>query len=164
MTAAYVLRLQRAPVRRWAHVAIFPLLLALGIGKLVQVLGGDGQGVAADLPWATSFAGEGPWGSLGPEIASHPAQVYEGIATLVLLLVMAALAGRGAFRSLDGSAFIVGLGLWALLRAVAAAFWRDAAALGPLKAEQAIALSVAALCGLLLLARRIRAARRRGAR
>jgi phosphatidylglycerol:prolipoprotein diacylglycerol transferase len=156
LTAAYVLRLLGAPVGRWAGVAVFPLLLVLGAGKLVLVLGGDGQGIPADLPWATSYGGDGPWGSLGPEIPAHPAQVYEGLATLLLLLVMIVLVRRGMVTTAGGSALLVGLGLWGVLRALVAVTWRDALALGPLKAEQVIALTVAAACGVFLLAGRRR--------
>jgi phosphatidylglycerol:prolipoprotein diacylglycerol transferase len=153
VTAGYVLRLLGAPIGRWAHVAIFPLLLALGAGKLVQVLGGDGQGLPTDAPWATLYAGDGPWGSLGSEIASHPSQVYEGIAVLVLLQVMTVLYARGVFRTPDGSAMLVGLFLWALIRFAVAFTWRDAPVVGPLRVEQLIALTLAAGCGAILVAR-----------
>jgi prolipoprotein diacylglyceryltransferase len=132
-------------------VAVFPLLLALGAGKLAQVLGGDGQGLPTDLAWATAYAGDGPWGSLAPDVPSHPAQVYEGIATLLLLQVMAVLAARGALRAGDGSALLVGLGLWALLRAGVATTWRDAPVVGPLVVEQLVALGLATACGVILL-------------
>lgn len=144
LTAAYVLRLLNASVGRWAHVAAFPLLLALGVGKLVSALGGDGQGAPTDLPWATAYAGDGPWGSLAPEIASHPAQVYEGILVLLVLLLMALLVARGAFRRADGTAMLAALLLWSIVRAVVAATWRDVPVLGPLRVEQLIAMAVAA--------------------
>jgi phosphatidylglycerol:prolipoprotein diacylglycerol transferase len=163
LSAVYVLVLLGAPVGRWAHVAIFPLLLALGAGKLVQVLGGDGQGLPSDAPWATLYVGDGPWGSLGPEIASHPAQVYEGIATLLLLQLMTVLAARGVFRAMDGVTLLVGLGLWSVVRAVVAIFWRDAPVAGPLKVEQLLALAVGGVCAAVLLARRIVLARRSAA-
>jgi len=150
LTAAYVLRLLDAPVGRWAHVSVFPLLLALGGGKLSQVLGGDGQGLPSDLPWATVYVAEGPWGSLAPALASHPAQVYEGIITLVILQVMTVLVGLGLFRRKDGAALLVGVAAWAVARAVVATTWRDATVLGSLRAEQLIALAVAAGCILLL--------------
>jgi prolipoprotein diacylglyceryltransferase len=154
--AAYVLHLLAAPIDRWAHVAAYPLLLALGAGKLVQALGGDGQGLPTDLPWATLYSGDGPWGSLGADIASHPAQLYEGIATLLLLQFLTFAGMRGAFRRLDGSALLVGLALWALVRAVVATTWRDAPVMGPLRAEQLMALGLAAVCVLLLVVRRVR--------
>jgi prolipoprotein diacylglyceryltransferase len=154
LSAGYVLQLLGAPLGRWAHVAIFPLLLALGTGKLVQVLGGDGQGSPTDLPWGTLYAGDGPWGSLGPDIASHPAQVYEGIAVLLLLQLMTVAVARGAFRASDGSALLVGLGLWAAIRAVVAFTWRDEPILGPFRVEQLLALGLAAGCAAILVARR----------
>lgn len=153
LTAAYVLRLLGAPVGPWAHVAAFPLLLALGAGKIVQVLGGDGQGLASDAAWATVYRGDGPWGSLVPEMPSHPAQVYEGFLVLLVLQVITLAAARGAFRSADGSVLLVGLGLWALVRAAVASWWRDLPVAGPLRAEQLLALAVAAACLLILVVR-----------
>ena len=156
LTAAYVLDRLGAPVGRWAHVAIFPLLLGLGAGKIVGVLGADGQGAPSDLPWATVYVADGPWGSLAPEIASHASQAYEGIATLLVLQVMTILVALGVFRQPSGRAFLVGLTLWSLVRAGVATTWRDAPVVGPLLAGQLIALAVAAACVGLLLARRPR--------
>ena len=44
LTGIYVAALLDAPVGRWLHVAIAPLLLVLGLGKAAQALGGSGQG------------------------------------------------------------------------------------------------------------------------
>ena len=109
LTAAYLLRLLGAPVGRWAHVAVFPLLLALGAGKCAEVLAANGQGLPSEVAWATLYKGDGPWGSLVPEMPSHPAQLYEGLLVLLLLQLMAILAARGAFRSVDGTALFAGL-------------------------------------------------------
>ncbi len=153
LTAAYVLRLLGAPLGRWAHVATFPLLLALGAGKLAQVLGGDGQGLPTDAAWATLYRGDGPWGSLIPEITAHPSQLYEGFAALLVLQLMTIAAARGAFPKADGSALLVGIAAWSLMRAAVASTWRDAPVLGPLLAEQVIALTVALGCVLIAVAR-----------
>src|SRR6266542_3156338 len=48
LTAAYVGWLIGAPLKRWLDVAIVPLLLAIGLGKLANVLGGAGQGAIID--------------------------------------------------------------------------------------------------------------------
>jgi len=146
VTATYVLRLVGAPVGRWAHVVTFPLLLALGAGKIVGVLGGDGQGAPTDAPWATLYASDGPWGSLAPEVLSHPSQLYEGAATLLVLQLMTILVARGVIRRPDGTALVVGLALWAAVRLIVATTWRDAPVLGPLLAEQLIALAMIAGC------------------
>ena len=81
LTGIYVAALLDAPVGRWLHVAIVPLLLVLGLGKAAQALGGSGQGTAADLAWATAYLPPGPWGSPGAEIPAHPAQLYEAATT-----------------------------------------------------------------------------------
>ncbi len=151
LTGAYVARLLDAPVRRWLHVATVPTLLALGLGKLAMALGGTGQGVPSDLPWATAYDGPGPWGSLGPAVPSHPAQVYEALAIGAVLVAILVLGRGDRWRAADGWRFFLALASWAVGRALIAGSWRDPAVVGPLRAGQIVDLAVAALCiGLLL--------------
>jgi len=143
LTAVYVAALLDAPVGRWLHVAIAPLLLVLALGKAAQVLGGSGQGEAAAGAWATAYAPPGPWGSPGAEIPAHPAQLYEAAMTAAVLLFVVALARLTPLRRPDGRLYAVGGGLWALGRGFVASNWRDAHVLGPLNAEQLISLVAA---------------------
>jgi prolipoprotein diacylglyceryltransferase len=145
LTAWYVARLLGAPSGPWAHVVALPVLFALGAGKLTMVLGGAGQGQPTDAPWATAFLGPGPWSSLAPALPSHPSQAYEGIGTLVILVVVVlvlATTGRTSGRP-DGRLLCLGLGAWALVRAAAALSWRDPTVIGPLDAGSIIALGIA---------------------
>ncbi|HSO28723.1 MAG TPA: prolipoprotein diacylglyceryl transferase family protein [Candidatus Sulfomarinibacteraceae bacterium] len=141
-------RLVDAPAGRWVHAATIPALLALAAGKLAGVLAGEGQGIPSDLPWATAFTGAGPWASLAPDVPSHPSQVYEAIATTLVLLVIGIALRLGAFRRRDGSAFLAAISLWAIGRSVVAVTWRDAAVQGPLNAEQLILLGMVVACGM----------------
>ena len=145
LTAAVIARVLGAPVARWLHAAALPLMCVLAAGKLIGVLGGTGQGLPSDLPWATAYSGPGPWGSLAAEIGSHPSQVYE--AALVTLaiggLVVASRLEVVARR--DGAAMFVALGLWAIARFLVGFTWRDTAVLGPLRTEQLLALVVLAI-------------------
>ncbi|HET7027033.1 MAG TPA: prolipoprotein diacylglyceryl transferase family protein [Candidatus Limnocylindrales bacterium] len=131
--------------RRWAHVAAVPLFLALGIGKLALALGGTGQGAPSDVAWATAYDGPGPWGSLAPAVASHPAQLYEAAGSFVIVVVLVALAAGGAFDRRDGRLLALGVVLWAILRAGVAVVWRDAPVLGLVRAEQLLSLAPLAL-------------------
>jgi phosphatidylglycerol---prolipoprotein diacylglyceryl transferase len=144
LAGIYAARLMEQPVGRWLHVAALPLLLATCGGKLAQALGGNGQGQPSDVAWATSYVGPGPWGSLGPDIPSHPAQLYEAALTAVAVLVLVALLSAGAFARRDGRVFVVALGGWAVARFVAAAFWRDGQVLGPLRADQLLTVAILA--------------------
>ncbi|HXG40927.1 MAG TPA: prolipoprotein diacylglyceryl transferase family protein [Candidatus Limnocylindrales bacterium] len=158
-TAAPIARLFEAPVGRWLHVAALPLLVAIGGGKLAMALSGDGQGLPADVPWATRYSGPGPWESLGPAIPSHPAQIYEGLGTLVLAGLLGVAVAAGAFGNRDGRLFWVALAGWATVRLVAAATWRDPAVVAGLRVDQLLSLglvglSLAALVGLVRRARR----------
>jgi phosphatidylglycerol---prolipoprotein diacylglyceryl transferase len=133
-----------APLGRWLHAITVPLLAVLALGKLTSVLGGDGQGLPADLPWATAYLGWGPWGSLAPSIPSHPAAAYEALVTGVILIAVVAMDRRGWFRALDGRAFLVALALWAGGRVLVAAVWRDPVVNGPFRADQLLSLAIIA--------------------
>ena len=147
LTGIYVGALLDAPVGRWLHVAIRPLLLVLALGKAAEVLGGAGQGsiVPDGGVLATAFAGTGPWGSPGAGLPAIPAQLLEGAMAAGVLLLVTLLGWRSGLRRADGRLFAVGLAAWALGRALVAATWRDDTVLGPLKAEQLVCLGVAAI-------------------
>ena len=145
LTASIVARMLGAPVGRWLHAVILPLLFALGAGKLAMVLGGSGQGLPFDGAWATAYVSPGPWGSLAPALPSHPAQVYEAVTTLVVLLVVMAAMALGVFEQRTGRVFLLGIGLWAIGRSIAALVWRDPDVVGTLNADQVLTLAFAAV-------------------
>jgi len=144
VTASIVAGLLGAPVGRWMHALVLPLLLGIAAGKAAMVLGGSGQGLPFDGSWALAFRGPGPWGSLAPELPSHPSQLYEAAATAGVLLVMTAVLATGAFSRRNGGAFLLGLALWAGARAAVAATWRDPAVVGPLNMDQLISIVIVA--------------------
>jgi len=131
------------PVGRWMHLVVLPVLFVLGAGKLAMLLGGAGQGQPAALPWATSFLGPGPWASLAPALPSHPAQAYEGFATLALALVLGVVLALRSGAARDGRILLLALALWALVRAAVTLSWRDPAVVWELNAGTLIALGVA---------------------
>jgi prolipoprotein diacylglyceryltransferase len=148
LTGAYVGKLLGAPVGRWAHTLALPLLVALGAGKLAMAVGGSGQGAPLDAVWSTAYLGPGPWGSLAPELPSHPAQLYEGFASLVLALTMlvggvGGVGGVGAGSSANhGQLLLVVVGAWAAVRTVVSVTWRDPAVFGPLPAGGVLAAGI----------------------
>lgn len=146
ITGGLVAALVEGGVGRWFHIATLPTLSVLAAGKLAMVFGGSGQGQPFDGDLATAYIGPGPWGSLAPDMPSHPSQIYEGLATLVILIVMLGLLAIPAVRRPDGRSFLIGLALWSIVRAVVASTWRDATVLGPLRAEQVIDLAIVAGC------------------
>ena len=146
LTGGIVAALLDGTVGRWLHIAALPVLVAIGSGKLAMVLGGRGQGVPSDADWATTYLGAGPWGSLAPELPSVPSQALEGLATMVvMLLVMGVLAVPGLRRP-DGRVFLAGFGLWALARLIVSSTWRDPVVAGPFRAEQLIDLGIVVGC------------------
>jgi phosphatidylglycerol:prolipoprotein diacylglycerol transferase len=141
----------------WLRVATFPMLVALAAGKLAMVLGGSGQGMPTSAEPATAYVGPGPWGSLGPAIPSIPAQALEGLVTILVLIAIAVASLLPRLRRSDGRLFLLALAGWAVGRAIVASTWRDPVVVGPLRAEQAIDIVVAA--GSIALAARLIAGR-----
>ena len=144
-TASFVAKLLGVRVAPWTDIAAVPLLLAIGFGKLGQLLGGSGQGLPFDGPWAVAFLGAGPWISAVPALPSHPSQVYEGLWALVgIPIVIAWVAERrrtGGSRLMDGSLFVAAI-VWFLLGRILVGFtWRDDQLIGPLNGEQALAIA-----------------------
>lgn len=157
LTGAYVVALLGAPIGTWLRTAALPLLFVLGAGKLAMVLGGSGQGSPADLAWATTYPGPGPWGSLAPDLPSHPSQAYEGIATLAALLGLTLARATGVLRTPDARLFFVALGLWAVVRAAVSLSWRDPAIAWGLNVGSLIAIATAfgaAVAGIVVWRRR----------
>jgi prolipoprotein diacylglyceryltransferase len=160
LTGSYVASLLGAPIGRWWHAAVLPLLILLGLGKLTMILGGAGQGTPSTAPWATAFLGPGPWGSLAPALPSDPSQAYEALTTLIVLVVVLVLLALGAFERRDGRVLFVALAAWAFARAAVASTWRDVAVVGDLNMGSLIAIAVG-VGSLLVLAAIIVRARRR---
>ena len=127
----------------WLRVGTFPMLVILGVGKLAMVLGGTGQGLPTSGEPASAYLGSGPWGSLGPAIPSIPSQALEALATAIVLVAILLASAIPSLRRADGRLFLLGLGGWAIGRAIVASTWRDPVIAGPLRAEQAIDLVVA---------------------
>jgi len=160
LTGALIARLVGAPVGRWLHAVTLPLLFVLGLGKLVGVLGGTGLGRYDTGTYALMYEGPGPWGSLAADVPSHPAQVYEAIAILCVMLGVMAIDRTGLLGRRNGSLLFVALGLWAGARFVIAHTWRDPVVVsGLLRVEQVQLAGVwlVAVVGFLL---RVRSGRR----
>jgi phosphatidylglycerol---prolipoprotein diacylglyceryl transferase len=156
VTGSLIARLVGAPVARWLHAMAFPMLFVLAAGKLIGVLGANGQGTATDLPWATAYSGPGPWESLGADVPAHPAQVYEAALGFAAILILVAVSRFEVIARRDGGAMFAAVALWALVRFVVGFTWRDPTVVGPLRAEQLLDLLLLGI-GILGLVERARA-------
>jgi prolipoprotein diacylglyceryltransferase len=164
LTAAYVAATLGVSVRRCADIAAVPLLLSIGLGKLSQLLAGAGQGGAFDGAWAVAFTGPGPWMSVAAAAPAHPSQAYEGLWALLgvpLVLLLRSWSGRrpAARRDAGGALFLVALSWWLVGRIAAGFTWRDDPVVGPLNAEQVLAVGVLAAAALALSAAALSARR-----
>jgi prolipoprotein diacylglyceryltransferase len=142
LTGAIIARLLGAPIRRWLHIAVLPVMVGIAAGKVAMMLSAAGQGIPSDLPWATAYLGPGPWSTLAPELPSNPAQVYEALVALIVLAVVSTTISVGGFGEPTGRAFFIGIAAWAFGRVVVGLVWRDADVLGPLGVEQLLTLAV----------------------
>jgi prolipoprotein diacylglyceryltransferase len=142
-TGSLVASLLGAPVGRWAHLLAVPLLVAIAGGKAAMALGGSGQGALSDAAWSTAYLGVGPWGSLAPDLPSHPAQLYEALAGAVVIVGVVVATSAGVFRTRDGSRLLVGVAAWATVRAAVSVTWRDPSVVAGLPAGGALAVAIA---------------------
>ena len=142
VTGALIARLVGAPVARWMHALAFPMLFVLAAGKLVGVLGANGQGSASELPWATAYAGPGPWESLAPDVPAHPAQVYEAALVFLAIVALVWVSRYEVVARRDGGAMFAAIALWGAARFLVGFTWRDQPILGPIRPEQLLALLV----------------------
>jgi len=69
--------------------------------------------------------------------------VYEALATIGVLAVMASVLASGLFARRRAGAFLFGIALWAVARMDVAFTWRDPAVVGPLSADQVLAIVIA---------------------
>jgi phosphatidylglycerol:prolipoprotein diacylglycerol transferase len=156
VTGGLIARLLGAPVSRWFQAAALPLLFVLGAGKLIGVLGATGQGTPSDVAWATAYLGPGPWGSLAPEVPSHPSQVYEAILVGVAVIGVALISRLEVMARREGAALFIALGLWAIARFVVGSTWRDPSTIEGLRTEQllAVLVGVVAVAGFIWFSRK----------
>ncbi len=152
VTASIVAALLGAPLGRWMHALVLPVLLVLAGGKAAMVLGGTGQGQPSDASWATAYLGPGPWGSLAPALPAHPSQAYEALTTVVVILVVMWFVALDTFKGRNGGALLFGIGLWAVARALVAITWRDPEVAGPLRMDQVISIVIACVSFALMVA------------
>lgn len=139
ISGAYLCRLLHQRVATWADSAALPLLFAIGFGKLALFLGGGGQGLPQEGATAVAFGGPGPWLSAGADLPSHPTAVYEGLLTLLGLIVLAWLARKRRWAG-DGRLFVTCVAWWLGARVLVGFTWRDEQILGPMGTEQLAAL------------------------
>lgn len=150
VTGALVAGLLDGSLGCWLDAATTPVLVGIALGKLAMALGGSGQGMPSSGAFATAYAGPGPWNAVDPATPAIPAQLLEAVVVLAIALLVAWLPATGRLKARDGRRFLVAIALWVVARLAVASTWRDAAVLGPLRADQLISLGVLAGLGVLL--------------
>ncbi|MGH2408004.1 MAG: prolipoprotein diacylglyceryl transferase [Candidatus Limnocylindrales bacterium] len=189
LSGVFVARVLGTEWRRWLDVAAPTLLMTIAGAKFAQFLGGGGQGVAWDGPWAVAFVGAGPWTSLMADVPAQPSQLYEAFWALAGLLPLSWIDSLDAvamlparFRQEDewlaerkargeevapvhlrfGLLYLFALAWWLVGRFLIGFSWRDDVTIGPLRVEQALALAALAVVALLVVGATRRQPPRRG--
>jgi phosphatidylglycerol:prolipoprotein diacylglycerol transferase len=122
--------------RRRIFDAIAPnAALGIGLGRVGAFLEGQGQGVPAQLPWATQYANRL---AATPDfgVSRHPAQVYDALVALALFGLLLALPRRLP----AGARFAAFLVLYGAARLALSTLRLDPAFLFGLQIEQILAL------------------------
>jgi phosphatidylglycerol---prolipoprotein diacylglyceryl transferase len=129
------LRSKCAPARRMLDVVAPNLALGIAVGRLGAFLDGHGQGVPADLPWATQYASRL---AATPDfgVGRHPAQLYDALVALVLFAGLSTLP-RGWPA---GSRMALFGGLYGVARLLLGPVRLDPSFLFGLQLEQLLAL------------------------
>jgi phosphatidylglycerol:prolipoprotein diacylglycerol transferase len=121
--------------RRVLDVAAPYVALGIAIGRLGAFVDGHGQGLPADLPWATQYVNRL---ASSPDfgVPRHPAQVYDGLIALALCGLLCALPRRLAAGTRVAAFFVV----YGTARLLLGAVQLDPAFLFGLQIEQLLAL------------------------
>lgn len=136
LSGAYVCRLLGYAPGLWLDAAAESLLLAIGLGKLAEAVGGAGQGAPDAGTFATAYLGPG-WVSANAAAPAYASQVYEGVWVLLGALLLLLLTHAAAERwPGSGRRFLAAMCWWLSGRLVIGFTWRDDRAFGPFNAEQ----------------------------
>lgn len=100
---------------RYFDAATIPVLIAIAIGRIANLLNGDPGGAPTDLIWGVTYLHPRA-ASPSPDVAVHPYPVYEMIGLLMLVLVVRALTRPGRPWAAPGGRFLLALGGYGLLR------------------------------------------------
>jgi prolipoprotein diacylglyceryl transferase len=102
------LQRNNVPLGTFLDAAAPGLALAIAIGNVGAFLGGEALGAPSNLPWAVEIAG----------IARHPVQLYEAIASLIILGILL----RVRQRPWPGFHFLLFVVLYSLSRLILEVF------------------------------------------
>jgi prolipoprotein diacylglyceryltransferase len=132
---------------RLADVAAPTLAVGDAIAQVGCLMNGDGQGLPAELPWATRYRSID---AMSPDfgVARHPCQVYQLIADLLILGLLGLLR---ATPLASGARFCIWLGLYGLSRVVIGTVRLDPPLLLDLQLAQLLGLVAIAVAAAVLL-------------
>jgi phosphatidylglycerol---prolipoprotein diacylglyceryl transferase len=120
--------LKKMPVTRGLDVAIFGILLAMGIGRIGDLINGEHIGRPTSLPWGVEYTHpNSPSWQLG---VTHPATTYEMIGDFLIIGALVFLFSR-FFTLRPGIVFFSGVVLYSAMRFFVSYLRIDSCPTGP---------------------------------
>ena len=137
------LYLKRRGISFWSMAdSVAPaLILGQAFGRFGNFMNGDAHGRPTAMPWGIVFPPESIAGREFPNIPLHPTMVYEmAINISIFLILWFGLRNR---EHKNGFIFAAYLMLYSLGRFVVESFRADSLMMGPIRAAQAVSLTLA---------------------
>lgn len=126
---------------RMADAVAPALMLGQAFGRFGNFMNGDAHGRPTAIPWGMVFPPESIAGREFPGIPLHPTMLYEMTINFFIFLTLWFILRKRDHR--DGFIFAAYLMLYSLGRFVVESFRADSLMMGPIRAAQAVSLTLA---------------------
>lgn len=138
---------------RMADACAPAIILGQAFGRFGNFMNGDAHGRPTDMPWGIIFPQESIAGSEYPGIPLHPTMLYEMAINLSIFAFLWLYLRKKGHK--DGFIFAAYIALYSTGRFIVEHFRADSLMLGPIKAAQAVSLTVAIIALGFIIAQRL---------
>lgn len=147
------LKRRRVPFWRMADAVAPAIILGQAFGRFGNFMNGDAHGEPTSMPWGMVFPRASIAGAQFPGIPLHPTMLYEMVFNLSIFSVLwFALKNRG---HKDGYIFAMYFLLYSVGRFIVEGFRADSLMLGPIRAAQAVSLTLVIAASIVIFYKRL---------
>ncbi|MBI5826717.1 MAG: prolipoprotein diacylglyceryl transferase [Deltaproteobacteria bacterium] len=152
--AAWIyLKKKYVPFWRMADAVAPAIILGQAFGRFGNFMNGDAHGMPTSMPWGIVFPRSSAAGAQFPGIPLHPTMLYELVFNLSIFSVLwFALRKRG---HKDGFIFAMYFVLYSIGRFIVEGFRADSLMLGPIRAAQAVSLTLVIAASIVIFYKRL---------
>ena len=143
LAAWLYLRRKDVPFWRMADAVAPAVILGQAFGRFGNFMNGDAHGRPTSMPWGIVFPGESIAGTEFPGTPLHPTMLYELFINLSVFLFLWFYLRKREHK--DGFIFASYIVMYSAGRFVVEHFRADSLMLGPIRAAQAVSLSIIAV-------------------